>query len=197
MNELCFATTNDGKVASLRRAFEKAGTNANVRQLKLALIEPQADTSREVALVKARQAYEQTGKAVLVDDSSFHIVALNGFPGPYAKYMNETIGPDGYIKVMHGIDDRRAYFMNNLVFIDDDGTEYVFEGSPYPGVITKEVSTVADPTAWSELFRIFMPEGSNKVLAEMTPEERREKETRNLQKDCYLDFARWLKQQAK
>src|SRR5690606_16109667 len=54
-----------------------------INQSKLDLIEPQADTAEEIATVKARQAWKQLDKAVLVDDSSFHIAALKGFPGPY------------------------------------------------------------------------------------------------------------------
>ncbi len=193
MKEIIFATSNSGKVATLRRALASAGVDVTVRQEALPIVEPQADTAIEVAKVKARLAHDMTGRAVLVDDSSFHIEALNGFPGPYAKYMNETIGAEGYLKVMQGIADRTAYFLNALVFVDDDGAQHSFEGSKYTGTITNYIDDHSDPTAWSILFNIFMPDGCDKVLARLTTEERKEAEKRILTRDSYAEFGAWLK----
>lgn len=193
MKEILFATGNKGKVASLERVFGRNGVDLVVRQVDLKLIEPQADTAVEVSLVKARQAYEQLGKPVIVDDGSFHIEALNGFPGPYAKYMNETIGADGYLKVMKGIENRRAYFLNSLVFVDEHGVEHVFESSPYTGRIVDEMDDYDDPGAWSILFKLFVTDGYDKVIARMTSQERIEADER-LPRDAYTEFAKWLKE---
>lgn len=193
MKEIIFATGNKGKVETLRRALGYAGMDVIVKQEQLPLIEPQADTAMEVAKVKAHQAHALTGGAVLVDDSSFHIEALNGFPGPYARYVNDTIGAEGYLKVMHGLADRSAFFLNMLVFVDQDGGEHVFEGSKYTGEIAEYVDDYDDPTAWSILFNVFIPSGCDKVLARLTAEERREAEGRILTRDSYVEFATWMK----
>ena len=193
MKEIIFATSNNGKVESLRRALDHVGLNVTVKQEQLSLIEPQADTAIEVAKVKAHQAYALTSGAVLVDDSSFHIEALNGFPGPYAKYVNDTIGAEGYLKVMYGLANRSAFFLNMLVFVDLDGSEHVFEGSKYTGEIADYVDDYDDPTAWSILFKVFIPSGYDKVLGRLTPEERHEAETRILTRDSYTEFAAWMK----
>ncbi|MGB4761815.1 MAG: non-canonical purine NTP pyrophosphatase [Candidatus Saccharimonas sp.] len=192
MKEILFATGNKGKVASLERVFGRNGIDLEIRQVDLKLIEPQADTAAEVSRVKARQAYEQLGQSVVVDDGSFHIEALNGFPGPYAKYMNDTIGVDGYLKVMQGINNRRAYFLNSLVFVDEHGVEHVFESSPYTGTIVEEVDDYDDPESWSILFKLFMTDGYDKVIARMTPAERIEADE-HLPHDAYTEFAKWLK----
>lgn len=194
MKEILFATSNVGKVASLRRVFDRNSVAIAIRQVDLSLIEPQADTAVEVSRVKARQAYEQLGQPVVVDDGSFHIEALNGFPGPYAKYMNDTIGVEGYLKVMKGIDNRRAYFLNCLVFVDAQGVEHSFESSPYTGRIVEEVDDFDDPESWSILFKLFMTDGYDKVIARMTPEERSEADER-LPHDAYTEFATWLKKE--
>ena len=39
----------------------------------------------EVIRHKLLEAYNQVGQAVLVDDTTVHLEALNGFPGPYMK----------------------------------------------------------------------------------------------------------------
>ena len=81
-NELIFATTNSGKVASLQRYFDTAGVLVKVVGKSLALTEIQAETALEVARDKAAKAYEHLNCPLVVDDSELRIVALNGFPGP-------------------------------------------------------------------------------------------------------------------
>jgi len=192
--EITFATGNKGKVESLRRSLERCGvTNVTIIQEPLELIEPQAESAEEVALAKARQAYQLLGRSVLVDDSSFHINALGGFPGPYIKYMLTTIGIDGILKIMEGREDRSAYFLSFLVFIDEEGNEHAISGAPLHGTITAEADTFDNETAWSDLYKIFMPNGSSKVLARMSHEEHAA-----MKRDGdspYGAFASWLKEQ--
>ena len=172
METIVFATTNRGKIASLRQALDGAGLEATVIDSRsLDIIEPQADSCEEVALSKARQAYHLLKKPVLVDDSSFHIMALGGFPGVYAKYMNETLGAEGIIDFMKGKTDRSAHFSGVLVYVDEAGTEHIFRDSPYHGVIADKVHTMNEGTAWSELHKIFIPTGSERVLGEMSSDD--------------------------
>ena len=161
--EIIFATGNNGKVASLKRSFAVEGLDIAVLQQPLDLIEPQAHTAAEVAVVKANQAYALLGKPVLVDDSSFHISALGGFPGPYIKYMLETVGVEGIMSFMDGKEDRSAYFMSSLVFIDEDGEIHTFNGQDKKGVIVNEINSRDNTNAWSELWKKFAPSGYPKT----------------------------------
>jgi inosine/xanthosine triphosphate pyrophosphatase family protein len=54
MKHITFATSNAGKVATLQNHLRRAGLQVTITQKELDLIEPQADTSKEIALVKAR-----------------------------------------------------------------------------------------------------------------------------------------------
>lgn len=193
MKGIVFATSNAGKVATLQNYVQRAGLNTTIEQRQLDLIEPQADTSEEIARVKARQAYEMLGAAVLVDDSSFHITALNGFPGPYAKPMLGTIGVEGILRLMENHNDRSAAFISSLVYIDDGGAEHVFDDDPYTGVIAKQISTFSAADAWSDLFKIFIPDGQTKVLGELTVDERHGVQPDRV--DAYGKFTQWLKGQ--
>jgi len=56
------------------------------------------------------------GKPLIVQDSSFHIRSLNGFPGAYIKYALKTIGLEGILKLLEGIEDRRAYAEGALTY---------------------------------------------------------------------------------
>jgi len=191
MQEITFATSNKGKVASMQRELERAGVKATIVQVPLELIEPQADTATEVAQAKARQAYAQLKRPVLVDDSSFHIAALGGFPGPYIKYMLSTIGIEGIMEFMDGRTDRSAYFLSSLVYIDEQGKEHVFSDSPYRGQITETIDEHDAEAAWSDLFKIFIPAGSDKTLARMTPDDHAK--VNQHQVNAYEEFCLWVK----
>jgi non-canonical purine NTP pyrophosphatase (RdgB/HAM1 family) len=189
--EIIFATGNAGKVATLQRLVDRLSVDVLIVQKPLDLLEPQADTAEEVARSKAQQAYAQLGQPVLVDDSSFHIAALGGFPGPYIKYMLTTIGIEGIIEFMHGKHDRNAYFLSSLIYMDEEGREHAFEDSPYTGVITEEIDDFDSETAWSDLYKIFIPEGSEKTLARMTSKDHENREKKRV--DAYMSFCEWLK----
>ncbi len=190
MKTIYFATGNAGKVISLQRYFKQNDVDINIQQVSVDMIEPQADTSTEVAMAKARQAYAQLQKPVLVDDSSFHISALGGFPGPYIKYMLSTIGIAGILEFLKHHNDRSAYFLSTLVYIDELGKEYIFEDEPYKGIIAEKVADINADSAWSDLHKVFIPVGTNKVLAELSDDERKKLDTKG---DSYAAFSEWIK----
>lgn len=191
MKTLYFATGNDGKFKTMRRYFEQHGVRVALEQSRVEMVEPQAETATEVALAKARQAYATLKQPVVVDDSSFHIAALGGFPGPYIKYMLMTIGIDGILEFLKNHTDRSAYFLSSLVYIDENGEEHIFEDEPYRGLIAKKVVELDRPDAWSDLHKVFTPAGTTKVLAELTHDELHQ----NASEDSYARFARWIKAQ--
>lgn len=188
---IIFATSNAGKATSLRYHLERHGVHATVEQRPLDLIEPQADTAEEIARVKARQAWEQLHQPVLVDDSSFHITALNGFPGPYIKPMLQTVGINGILRLMEEYNDRSAAFISSLVYIDENGIEHVFADDPYTGTIALKASTKKKAEAWSDLHQIFIPTGRTKVLAELSPDEYNTVQPERV--DSYTKFAEWMR----
>lgn len=195
MNEIIFATSNSGKVATLQSHLAIHGLgDIEVVQSTFDLIEPQATTALEVASSKASQAYQITKAPVLVDDSSFHIYALGGFPGPYIKYMLDTVGAEGIVRFMKGTQDRRAYGMSALVFIDDKGGIHTFSVQGSDGSIAEEVRESVDDSGWSDLWKIFIPAGSTKTLSQMTPEDHEMRHKSESGRSSYNHFAEWLKE---
>ncbi len=83
---------------------------------------------REIARGKARFAYQALGRPLIVDDTAFCIRALNGFPGPYAAYVLDTLGNEGILKLMEGVTDRDARFLTAIAYADEAGIQ-VFSGS--------------------------------------------------------------------
>lgn len=191
MKDIIFATGNKGKVISMQKRISKLGLDLNIIQYPLEITEIQADTSSEVALEKGHQAFMQLNKPVIVDDSSFHIMALGGFPGPYIKYMMTTIGAPGIISIMDGKTNRRAYFLSSLVYVDENGEAHLFEDEKFWGTITNTIDDFNVDHAWSDTSKIFIRDGSDKVLARMTDAERAVTD-KNLV-DSYEKFCLWIK----
>lgn len=196
VKEIIFATSNTGKVATLTASLKLAGLDITVTPRSLDLIEPQAATATEVATVKAQQAYDLLKKPVLVDDSSFHIYALGGFPGPYIKYMLETVGIEGIVEFMKNHTDRRAYFMNALVFVDEQGKHQVFEGRHRDGEITTQIDPNDHEEAWSELWKIFAPHGfGGRTYSQLTHDELyqpHDSQDQQKSSSAYGQFTNWL-----
>lgn len=193
MQEIVFITGNSGKVKALERRLQ--GTKYKVTQENIDIPEIQAESAREIALFKARYAYEQLRKPIVVQDSSFHINALKGFPGPYIKYVNETLGPYGLIRLMEGIEDRSCHFELALVFIDGDGESHTFINGGAPGLLATEVYEGDSSESWSSLWKIYVSPKYGKTLAELSSEELKDKETSKDDKSEFTQFIRWLKEQ--
>jgi non-canonical purine NTP pyrophosphatase (RdgB/HAM1 family) len=160
----------------------------------LDIIEIQADTALEVAQAKAREAFKQLVQPLVVDDSEFCIEALGGFPGPYQKYLGDRIGAEGFVRLLQGFDNRRAYFVSNLVFVDVDGSQYAFSDEPYWGTIANEVDPVERPEAWGLLWKVFIPEGRTVTLSQVSPEDHHKMNDARGEKGAYRKFAQWLRE---
>lgn len=167
-----FITSNKGKIKSLNSYFQNLGRpDVEIIPTNLNLIEPQADTVAEVSLFKARQAFQQLKEPVLVEDGGFAIEALNGFPGVYTKYANQTLGAKGYIKLMDGVKNRNAKFLSTATYIDASGSEHQFHRKGGEVSIAQKMSHRDSPLAWSVLWKVIWIERFKKVMADMTEEE--------------------------
>lgn len=119
-------TGNKNKAAEVAAFFEGV---EEVTHIPFDTIEPQSDSVSEVAKEKARQAYSALKRPLIVDDTGLFIESLNGFPGVYAAYVQDTIGNEGILKLMSDFskDKRKAYFMTSIAFADKFGIR-TFEG---------------------------------------------------------------------
>jgi XTP/dITP diphosphohydrolase len=118
-------TSNAGKAAEVAAFF---GGLLEVDHIALEVPEHRSEDIAEIAREKARYAYGQLNIPLIVDDTGFFIDALEGFPGPYAAYVLNSIGNAGILKLMEGISDRNARFTTGIAYADERGTE-VFTGT--------------------------------------------------------------------
>ncbi|GAD52780.1 xanthosine/inosine triphosphate pyrophosphatase [Halarchaeum acidiphilum MH1-52-1] len=127
---LLFVTTNDGKV---REATDYL--DADVEQFDYDYAEIQSDDLAEIAARGARESREAAGgdDPVIVDDSGLFISDLDGFPGPYSSYVEDTLGIERVWELASDLDDRSAAFRCAVAYADGETVE-TFEGA-VPGRI--------------------------------------------------------------
>jgi XTP/dITP diphosphohydrolase len=118
-------TSNANKAREVAAFF---GGEVEVSHVSLDIPELRSDDVREIAREKARYAYDQIHRQLIVDDTAFFIDALKGFPGPYAAYVLSTIGNKGVLRLMEGVKDRNARFTTAIAFADKAGIT-VFSGT--------------------------------------------------------------------
>jgi len=162
--ELLVVTGNKAKGEEALGILESLGVKARVVAMRKHEI--QSESLEEVALHAARVAYATLRKPLVVDDSGLFIEALNGFPGPYSSYVYSKIGLWGILKLLEGLENRRACFKTALALIMP----------PLERIYTGEVcGTIAVEPRGEHGFGfdpIFIPEGYTKTYAEMTREEK-------------------------
>lgn len=189
MREIYFATTNNGKVASLRSILDAKGIV--VVQAPLELPEPRVNSLEAIATEKARYAFDSLNQPCLVSDSGFFIKALNGFPGTFVNYALETIGIEGLLKLTEG-KKRRCDFRDCLAYMDGTLQEPVLFNSRVPGALVEEPRGKKHPYHWSALTTIFIPQGYDKTQAEMSEEEYSAWRESSYRRAYLKKFADWL-----
>jgi XTP/dITP diphosphohydrolase len=108
---ICFVTGNQHKYNEIYALFEKAEINYHLEQKDLPMIEIQAERLKDVAVFKLQSIRENLNNSYFIEDAGFFVdVPLNGFPGIYSKYVLQTIGNEGILRLIEDFDETKAHF---------------------------------------------------------------------------------------
>lgn len=184
--KITYVTGNWAKIDSARKILEPLGIS--VDNIKIETPEIQADDVVDVAKSSAKWASEELKCDCLKNDSGLFIEALNGFPGVYTHYVDDTLKEDGILKLLEGVENRNAYFKEALAYCPYKKEPVVFVGITKGKIALKKEGTYG----WSWDF-IFIPDGSDKTLG-CYPDDERYKfwDTNN-----YKELADYLKSELK
>lgn len=182
MEKITYVTGNWSKIMSAKNILEPLGFI--VDNIKMETTEIQADTVEEIAIHSAKEASDKLKCNVLKNDTGLFIEALNGFPGPYTHYVDDTLKEDGILKLLEGIENRNACFIEAFAYCEYGKDPIVFK-SVTKGKIAKEKSGTY---GWSWDF-IFIPDGYNKTMGNYPDEER----CKVWNTDGYKELANYLK----
>ena len=123
-----FATGNARKIAEARKCL--SGFAIGVIAINVEIDEIQHHNPIEITKAKARAAYEVTHEPVVVQDTSWSIPALGGFPGGYMKDVAKWWQPEDWMRILEG-QDRRIICQEHLAFCD--GNQVVHFDMHYDG----------------------------------------------------------------
>jgi XTP/dITP diphosphohydrolase len=157
-------TTNEGKFREVSRMLAEAGIESEM--LDLDYPEVQSDTLEEVVQNALDWLSGKVEGDFLIDDSGLFISSLGGFPGVYSSYVFHTVGCEGVLKILEGVEGRDAEF-RCCFGLHWQGEDSLFLGVS-PGTIIKEMRGEEgfgyDP--------IFVQSGHERTFAEISTEEK-------------------------
>jgi XTP/dITP diphosphohydrolase len=168
--EIVFATGNKHKAQEAEAILRQA--NAGIQVLTFKGPEPieSGTTFLENALIKARAAYEATGKLSFADDSGIACEVMGGAPGIFSAIWSGTrddsTNRNLLLKQLEDIpaEHRSAAFVCTIAMVGPD-EELSFTGV-WPGSIAMQVAGSGgfgyDP--------VFIPQGLDVTAAELDPE---------------------------
>ncbi len=126
MHKIYFATGNAHKLREAKNILGDVGYE--VEQLDCDYPELQADDLETISAYGARWCADKLDRDVMVDDSGIFIDALNGFPGPYSRYVEDHLGNQKVLKLMEGETNRKAVFRTVVGFCQPAGEPHTFAG---------------------------------------------------------------------
>ncbi|MDG2354222.1 MAG: RdgB/HAM1 family non-canonical purine NTP pyrophosphatase [Gammaproteobacteria bacterium] len=146
MKKIILASNNKGKIREFNTMLKGVYTVVSMSDMKVKEVPEIGLTFVENALIKARNASEQSGLPALADDSGIVVDALNGEPGIYSARYAGNHGDDEantqkVLDEMQGVadDDRSARFWCAIVFVKhaNDPTPIVIQRG-WEGEILRE-----------------------------------------------------------
>ncbi len=171
MENLTYITGNYGKYIAVKEKFELL--NIEIDYYKFDLEEPNINDIEIISKAKARQAYEILKKPIFVADTGFYIDDYPnnpGYPGAFVKRSGVSSNIEKLLETMKDTNNRSCRFVDCLTFYDGE-EYYTFYGiSKGSLAYIKRGNTLKK--AKSNLWHVFIPNNCDKTLAEMTDEER-------------------------
>lgn len=171
MNQIFFATGNQGKLEEMKPPFENKGLE--LKQVEVDV--PEIDTMdvEEVAKQKVRDSHRQAveknlinrDEKILVEDTGFFVESLGGFPGAEAAFFSRTAGVEYLMPMMEDEKDRSAYFKTAIaLYLPEEDRVETFTGK-MEGKVPKEKRGQSHPHLPYNSY--FIPDhGEGKSLAE-------------------------------
>ena len=175
-----FITGNEHKVKEAEKIFKDY--DINLEHIDLGYTEPQGSLE-DVARAGAKYACHKIGKAVIVEDAGLFINALNGFPGTYSHYVQDTLGNKGILKLMENTSDRKAEFRSVIGYCALNS-----EPKTFLGKVEGEIADCERGDLGFAFDPIFYVPSEDKTFGELTTEEKNQFSHR---KNSLKNFIEW------
>lgn len=183
MNEIIMVTGNVGKYNVANDIFSKKGLN--LIQEKIETPEIQSYNVEDVSTYSALYAAKELDSPVIKSDVGYFIPALNGFPGPFVKYINGMLTSEELLKLMENKGDRTIILKECLTYATPTGETRQFVNEEKASIALNAYGT------GSTFDRIVIFEGQELPKSMNTDDENLEHFKKSLK--IYEDMAEYLK----
>jgi len=135
-------------------------------RLDMDLPEIQEIDAKKIIRAKLAEALAHHAGEFIVEDTSLYLDCLKGLPGPLIKWFMKTIGKEGLWALAEKFGQDGAEARTTIGYARNHEEIFFFEGARRGRIVAPrgESNFGWDP--------VFLPEGSSKTQAEMTPEEK-------------------------
>ena len=113
-----FVTGNPRKLEEAKSVLKDYGIV--VEPLQIDIDEIQHHDPLKITEAKVKSAYEKAGRPVVVNDSSWEIPVLGGFPGGYMKNVANWFTAEDFLALMKDKNDRRIILHDVVAYCDGD-----------------------------------------------------------------------------
>lgn len=166
--QITFVTGNAGKVREMTEVLSPLGIA--VVQDDRGYPETQADSLDAVAEAGAQALLaDGLGAPFILEDAGLFVASLNGFPGVYSRYVLDTIGCQGLLRLMQDVEleSRTAAFRAHLGYVDAAGA---FQG--FTGTVKGRIADRAAGDGGFGFDPVFIPAGHERTFAQMDDAEK-------------------------
>lgn len=182
---LLFMTGNERKVREAQTVCDEYGIT--LEMMDNDIDEIQHSDPAEVAKAKGHAAYAAVQQPLVVQDTSWTIPALGGFPGAYMKDVATWLVAEDWLQIMARHEDRTIYVHEHLVYHDGTGIHHFF--ASYPAQFIHELRGKGVGLSSDQ---VVVLDGSDETLAEML-----DRAAVSHRLDHWREFAKWYAAQEK
>lgn len=144
-----------------------------LKNFKINLIQKELETPEiqdmdiiKIASYSAVWASKILKSPVIVSDAGCYIEALNEFPGPFIKYINNYLSANDFLRLMKNHKNRKVVFKDCLAYCEPNKKPIIFVSSAQGKLATK-----VGKKGLTSINRIFIPDGFNRPESEIAKEE--------------------------
>lgn len=163
---IIFVTGNKYKFKIAQQALGKSSLEIKIAQSKLDVPEIQSASVEAVARFSAQWASKILEKPVAVSDGGCYIEALNGFPGPFIKYINQWFSAQDLLRLMDGKKNRIVLWKDCLAYCRP-GQRPVSFVSYFEGALADRIGKNEYRKKYGWIDTLFIPQGFAKPLSEL------------------------------
>ncbi|MFZ5391941.1 MAG: non-canonical purine NTP pyrophosphatase [Patescibacteria group bacterium] len=160
LKKIYFITGNKNKFQTALVAFKDSGFE--LLQKTIDTPEIQSDDLGKIASFSAKFAANILKHPIFLTDAGCFIESLNGFPGPFIKYVNQYLTAQDFLRLMTGKNNRKVFFKECLAYCEPGQNPVLFFSSA-----EGKISIKSGKQGQTSINEIFIPKGLNHPESEI------------------------------